>query len=164
MIPLRSTSILDLSLLAGLYGFVLYPRYKKLEKRQYWLHTLFFAYICLVLLVTVMPILTSLPHLFNHGEIVFHLEPFEDLRLGYLDAEKQIILNILLMVPVGYLLPKITRLKGWSVLLAGCMCIEWIQPYLNSMRSCDITDVITNTSGVILGYVLHLILMKIISK
>ena len=164
MIQLKLASILDISLLAGFYGFILYPKYRKLEKKQYWLKSIFYLYICFVLLVTLMPILTSLPHLLKQQEVIIHLKPFEDLRLGYLDAEKQVILNILLTIPFGYLLPQITKLKCWQVNLAGFLLsvmIEWIQPYLNNIRSCDITDVITNTIGVIVGVLIYRSLYKI---
>lgn len=164
MIQLNFASIIDLTLLAGFYLFYLYPRYSQLDKKEYWIRTIFYLYICFVLLVTLMPITTSLPHLLNHQDVIVHLKPFEDLKLGYLDADKQVILNILLTIPFGYLVPQISRLENWKIFVIGTLLsisIEWIQPYLNSTRSCDITDVITNASGVLIGLIIYKLFHKI---
>ena len=37
------------------------------------------------------------------------------------------------------------------------LSIEILQPFLNSFRASDITDIITNVSGGIIGYILYLI-------
>lgn len=163
MIPLSWASLWDVGLLAGFYAMFLYPRYQKKGTNQLILHSVFYVYLCLVMLVTLMPIFTSLPHLFAQNELVIHLNPFEDVILGHLDAEKQVILNVLLLVPFGFLLPQIKEIKGWQIITTTFLLsisIELVQPLLNSMRSCDITDVITNTFGGLVGYVLYCLFQR----
>ena len=44
------------------------------------------------------------------------------------------------------------------------LVIELLQPLINGVRSSDITDIITNTSGGIVGYVLYLLFKPIITR
>ena len=91
--------------------------------------------------------------------------PFRDLHHGYGDAERQIALNIIMTVPFGLLLPLSRRCAGKRcgffrcLLLTAAMSlgIELVQPLLNGARSSDITDLITNTLGGLLGYGLYLV-------
>jgi glycopeptide antibiotics resistance protein len=67
--------------------------------------------------------------------------------------------NILLFVPVGFFVPACWRaLDGpWRVILAGAgfsLLIETLQLALNDGRQASSTDVLMNTIGAALGYVL----------
>ncbi len=42
--------------------------------------------------------------------------------------------------------------------------IELLQPLINGFRSSDITDIITNTIGGIIGYIMYLIFRPITTK
>ncbi len=65
--------------------------------------------------------------------------------------------NVLVFVPLGYLLPKIwERLRGFfrttiTVMLLVIL-IELLQ-YVTGLGSCDIDDLILNLIGAILGYI-----------
>ena len=65
-----------------------------------------------------------------------------------------IILNILLFVPLGFMLPvRCRKLTGRQVILIGCIfsvAIELIQ-YVLEMGYCETDDVIHNTLGTVMG-------------
>ena len=64
------------------------------------------------------------------------------------------ILNVLLYVPMGYLMPVLfPKLKMWQVVLIGCVCsvaTETCQ-YLVEIGWCETDDVIYNTLGTVIG-------------
>ena len=65
-----------------------------------------------------------------------------------------IILNILLYVPLGYLLPRLfPKLKAWQVILIGLLCSAATEAtqYLFKMGWCETDDVIHNTLGTAIG-------------
>ncbi len=65
-----------------------------------------------------------------------------------------IILNILLYVPLGYLLPRLfPKLKAWQVILIGLLCSAATEAtqYLFKMDWCEMDDVIHNTLGAVIG-------------
>lgn len=84
----------------------------------------------------------------------FNWVPFinEDIRL--------ILLNVLLFVPMGILIPLIFKLgRGWiniSAVGAGSsILIELIQMFFAG-RTADIDDILANTAGCVMGYVIFL--------
>lgn len=91
------------------------------------------------------------------------LIPFADMLKGPIDT----ILNILLFVPLGLLLPflyKKYRNTG-SIALTGflfSLSIEILQMF--GRGATDINDLITNTAGAVLGYLLYKLLIKITKK
>ncbi len=96
--------------------------------------------------------------------------PFEDLiRAWPLDWARRIILdqmaaNVLLFVPFGLAL----TLRGWRVPLwrvtlvsvAFSICIELTQGLAGNGRSADITDVLMNTLGGVLGWLLGRLVLR----
>ena len=74
----------------------------------------------------------------------------------------EILLNVALFVPIGFLLGEIMHKGFLKVLLTGCLLsiiIELLQ--LSSGRGlCETNDVIHNTVGCILGYCLAMLLYK----
>ena len=118
---------------------------------------------------TLMPIITYLPFMFNHSYHPMNLEPFVDVINGRGDFFKQVILNVIMTIPFGFLLPLIKRkniklLKVIFYTFLLSLSIEILQPLINADRSSDITDLITNVIGGIVGYVIYLILKPIIVK
>lgn len=73
--------------------------------------------------------------------------------------------NILLFAPLGFLLPLVWKKqeKFWALLVSGIsisLAIEVIQLAL-PMRATDIDDVILNTCGALIGYVIYIIVRKL---
>ena len=159
--------IIDFIVLAILYKVVFLSKWKTQGKRRLIVNSLMYLYISLVLYVTLMPVIASLPDLFNHPYSPMNRMPFDDYIFGRGDALRQIILNIIMMMPFGFLLPLVKKQNlvsciFWTFLLS--LGIELIQPLINGSRSGDITDIITNTTGGLLGYLLHSLLRPFIRK
>ncbi|MPN51664.1 hypothetical protein SDC9_199313 [bioreactor metagenome] len=68
-----------------------------------------------------------------------------------------------MMIPFGFLLPLIKPQKLWTLVLwtfLFSLVVELIQPLMSGMRASDITDLVTNTTGGILGYCIYLFLKR----
>ena len=147
----------DLIVLLGLY-LLLLGRWKKQGRRRVLVYTVFSVYMLGVLWVTVLPVLSMLG--IHHAYAPMNLEPFRDLRLGYGNAERQLLLNVLMTVPFGILWPVVRRGKAGVFRTVGAafllsLCIELVQPLLPTARMSDITDLICNTAGGLIGYGLY---------
>ena len=100
------------------------------------------------------------------------MEPFEDAINGRGDFVRQIVLNIIMTVPFGFWYPMCRRAVGKKcgllrfalMTVALSLSIELLQPLINSARSADITDVITNTTGGLIGYVVYVLFKPIIIR
>ena len=149
-------------MLAAAYGIWLLPKWRPLGRRTLTVYTLMYGCLAGIALFTLMPVLAVLPFCFDHPYVPMHMAPFEDVILRHGDYVRQIVLNIALFVPFGVLLPLCRSCRGkrcsfWRCLLltlALSVGIEVVQPLLHVFRSSDITDVITNTTGGVLGYAL----------
>lgn len=109
-----------------------------------------------------MPVLTSLPYVFNHPYQPVNLVPFIDVLNGRGDFIREIVLNVLMTVPFGFLLPltkkenaRLSKVIFYTFLLS--LAIELLQPLIDGFRISDITDIITNVTGGIIGYAIYLI-------
>jgi len=122
-----------------------------------------YLYIGLVLYVTLMPIIVKLPLILNnildYPIQSINLLPFDDYINGRGDTVRQIILNLIMMMPFGFLMPIVKKSKLFICMAQTFLFslgIELFQPLV--FRSGDITDIITNTIGGIIGYLLYLVL------
>lgn len=148
---------IDFIALTLLYAFVFWGRWKKAGRDRLFVNTLLYVYLSFVLYFTLMPVITSIPFIFNHPYTPMNLEPFIDVLKGRGDFVRQIGLNILMTVPFGFLFPLTrnpTATFGGTVRACFLMslCIELLQPLINDSRSSDITDLITNVIGGAIGY------------
>ena len=151
-------SLLDFAVLIGIYFHLFFKKLKSAGKDKLLVNTLMYVYISFVIYFTLMPVLASLPFIFDHPYAPMHLLPFDDYLSGRGDAERQILLNVLMMVPFGFLLPILRRQTLWSCILwtfLFSLGIELLQPLINPIRSSDITDLITNTIGGTIGYAFY---------
>lgn len=131
----------------------------------FWISLLYF-YIWLVLFLTIIPKDFSLNPLWQSNKILNDLDdslkPFNDFILSRPGSLTDISLNILMMVPFGYLLSKVLRV-GWLkvvlVTLFFSVTIEGIQllttKFLIYHRFFDITDIINNTIGGFIGSLVY---------
>jgi len=150
-------------------GTLTFLRLKKKKGLVYLLvFTIFFIYLYKVLDYTLFQFQTLLllkyftPNLRLHGIEAgknLNLLPLVSLTLEDLRTS---FLNILLMVPFGFGLPFITNLRMKKVVGVGALLsisIELLQLVTGLMakmtfRVADINDVIFNTAGAVVGYVL----------
>ena len=125
-------------------------------------NTLMYLYLSLVLFVTLMPIITSIPFVLNHPYEPMNLIPFIDVSLARGDFIRQIALNVIMTMPFGFLFPLTNhRTAKFSKTVFFCFLmslgIELLQPLIDGVRSSDITDLITNVMGGMLGYGLYVV-------
>lgn len=160
--------LIDFIALVLLYVFVFFRKWKPKGKDVLLINTLMYVYLSFVLYFTLMPVITSLPFILNHPYKHMNMVPFVDVLTGRGDFIRQILLNVIMMVPFGFLFP-MTRnpAAGFCRTVFFCFLIslgiELLQPLINGFRSADITDLITNTIGGMVGYVLYIAFRPITS-
>ncbi|MCM1052955.1 MAG: VanZ family protein [Ruminococcus sp.] len=161
--------IVDFIILIIIYILIFYKKWKAKGKDVLFINTTMYIYLSFVLYFTLMPIFTSLPFMFNHPYTPMNLEPFVDVTLGRGDFLRQIGLNIIMTIPFGFLLPLIKKENKRLLKVIFCtfilsLSIELLQPLINGFRSSDITDLITNVLGGIIGYIIYLIFKPLTAK
>ena len=154
--------LIDFTVLAFLYVFVFFRRWKSKGKDVLLVNTLMYIYLSFVLYFTLMPIITSVPFVLNHHYKPMNLVPFIDASMGRGDFLRQIVLNIIMTIPFGFLFPLTqnrTAKFGRTVFFCFLMSlgIEILQPLISGSRSSDVTDLITNVIGGTLGYVFYVV-------
>ena len=161
--------LIDFVTLTFFYIFVFFKRWKIKGKDVLFVNTLMYIYLSFVLYFTLMPIIASIPFVFNHPYVPMNLVPFIDASAGRGDFLRQIVLNIIMTVPFGFLFP-LTRNGaaqfGTTVLFCFLMSlgIEILQPLIDGSRASDITDLITNVIGGVLGYILYAVSKPVTSS
>ena len=119
----------------------------------------FACYAAVVLSLTFLP----LPYwrfLFspNPSYYEFHSNLLAMLRGEYTTGrwgQTMLVANVLMFIPLGFLLPVLWRQKWWKTLLivlAATLCIELIQPFF--ARSFDVDDIFLNFTGGAIGLLL----------
>ncbi len=158
----------DFIVLILVYGLCFYKKWQARGRDVLLVNTLMYVYLSCVIYFTLMPIITSIPSLFNHSYVPMNLIPFVDVLNNRHDAVRQIWLNILMTVPFGFLLPLVQKKMNLAkVMLASLLLslsIELLQPLINSCRASDITDVLTNALGGMVGYILYIVFKPWVRK
>lgn len=136
------------------------------------INTLMYIYIVMVLFVTLMPF----PIPFGAANNLFietaNFIPFRDLTLNYDGAVREIVLNVIMMMPLGFLYPIIKK-KGILITIVLTFLFslfiessQLLSAWWGSLysRSFDVTDLITNTFGGLIGYLIYKVLKPLINK
>ena len=165
--------LINFVILVLTYFLFFYKKWYKVSKKVFIINTLMYIYITMVLGVTLMPF----PVPFLNGTNNLFLEttnliPFRDLRLNYYGSVRVIILNVIMMMPFGFLYPIIRKsgiLKTVAICFLFSLAIESTQLLSAfwgglSSRTFDVTDLITNTFGGLLGYLFFIILKPTILR
>lgn len=153
---------IDFIALALVYVFVFFRKWRRKGRDILLVRTLMYVYLSFVLYFTLMPVITSVPFILDHPYRFMNLVPFIDVSLGRGDFSRQIVLNVIMTVPFGFLFP-LTRngTAGFGTTVLFCFLmslgIELLQPLINAFRSSDITDLITNVIGGAIGYGVYVI-------
>ncbi|WP_461204955.1 VanZ family protein [Clostridium sp. DL1XJH146] len=157
--------LIDFVVLGLIYYILFFKGWKSKGKDKLFINTLMFVYVSFVMYYTLMPIIVSLPFIFNHPYVPMNMHLFVDYFYNIRGSERQILLNIIMMMPFGFLFPIVKKKKLWSCALYTFLFslgIEIIQPLLSGSRVSDITDLVTNTVGGILGYVVYMIFKPLV--
>lgn len=93
--------LIDFAVLGLLYALVFFRRWRAKGRADLMVNTLMYLYLSLVLYVTLMPVLTSLPFILNHPYKPMNLVPFIDVSLGRGDFLRQVVLNVVMTMPFG---------------------------------------------------------------
>lgn len=142
-------------------------RLKQVHVYREFLVNVFFLYGCTLFVATMRPFLFQLPTLGPRSELYFDLEPFEELRNMAVGSEMYQLLyslgNVAMLIPFGLLLPLIfpfarhffvTVFLGFSL----SFTIEMTQMLFTVTRKGTVDDLIFNTIGAMIGYVLFQII------
>ena len=152
----------DFIALVLLYVFVFFRKWKTKGRDMLLVNTLMYGYLSFVLYFTLMPVIAALPFILNHPYSPMNMVPFIDVLRGRGDFIRQVLLNVIMTAPFGFLFPLTRRpAAGFAKTILFCFLmslgIELLQPLLNGSRSADITDLITNTIGGAAGYGLYIV-------
>lgn len=159
--------VVDVIVLIFLYFLVFYKKWKKLSNYDLFIRTMMYVYISFVLYFTLMPFICSIPFMFNHPFEMMNMNLFDDLLNHRGDYIRQIVLNIVMLIPFGIIFPMIDKKNNfvktikWSFITS--LVVEMLQTLI-SVRSSDITDLITNVFGAVIGYLIYLIFKPFINK
>ena len=89
-----------------------------------------------------------------NSEHSIQLTPFYSYRLTeYKGVQMQILMNIFLFIPFGFLMPLCQKKSFWITVIIGCLLsisIEALQ-YFFALGFCETDDVINNTLGTVIG-------------
>ena len=105
----------------------------------------------------------------THADTQYNFIPFWEImrfwhsrtQLGFWAVFLNLGGNIIGFLPFGFIMPILhpNLKRGWLVILMGCLlscCVECLQ-FIFRVGSCDIDDVILNTTGTAVGYLLFTI-------
>ena len=156
----------DVAVLMFLYAFVFFRRWRSQGRDRLLVNTLMYAYLSLVLYFTMMPVVASIPFMLDHPYKPMNLAPFIDVSLGRGDFFRQVLLNVIMTMPFGFLFPLTRdRRARFGATVFSCFLlslgIELLQPFFD--RSSDVTDLITNVTGGVLGYGLYVLFKPVTS-
>lgn len=160
---------IDFIVLIILYFVRFYKKWKAKGRETFFLNTLMYVYLSFVLYFTLMPIITRILFLYLHHYPykTMNFVPFIDILMGRGDFLRQVVLNVIMMIPFGFLLPltnknetKLLKVIFFTFLVS--LSIELLQPF--NGRSSDITDIITNVIGGIIGYFVYFMFKPLIFK
>lgn len=161
--------LIDFLVLGILYVFIFFKKWKSKGNDKLFINTTMYIYLSFVLYFTLMPIITSIPFIFNHPYKSMNLIPFIDVLSGRGDFIRQVGLNVIMTIPFGFLVSfikkenvKLLKIVFYTFILS--LGIELLQPLINGVRSADITDLLTNVMGGIIGYVMYLIFKPLTTK
>lgn len=158
--------------LAIIYFLFFDKKWRKRGFTQWVLHTTMYVYIVMVIYVTLMPISVPLGGTNRLFMETANFIPFRDVMLHYGGAVREVFLNILMMMPFGFLLPIIKKkglLSTVSLTFLFSFLIETTQLFcvylgISNQRTFDVTDLITNTFGGVLGYFVYFLISRMVKK
>lgn len=131
---------------------------KKMLAKYYFGVYIFLVYVWAVFKVTGIGLLADIIRPGIKGG--FNWKPFDDLGIGF-------VLNIVMFLPLGFLVPwfwkKCANVK-YVTLLGFCFSLMIECSQIFNGRATDVDDLIANTFGAFLGYVLWMVVRKIVGK
>lgn len=115
---------------------------------------LFLIYLGILLWVILLKMGFSLSALHQMRRI--NLDPFRGMSLKEAARNSEVILNVLIFIPFGLYL-RMLKVNGFLTIIIGflfSLLMETTQ-YILAIGYTDVTDLITNTSGTIIGVITY---------
>ena len=120
---------------------------------------IYFLILCWAILFKFAVSIDEIPSMRALNLIPFHYDQLSGSRFH----STEVLENALVFIPAGFYFTEFLNKKPWPGILACAalsLCFETLQ-YVFAIGSSDITDVITNTIGGVLGTGLYLVLGKL---
>ena len=139
---------------------------KKDEKAGFLIWILFFIYLALLVWIILFKMafsLEGLPHIRNINLIPYGASVIVN---GSLD-KSELVNNIIIFLPLGLYLGMLSRRgKFWRniAVIVGISLVLEICQYILAVGSTDITDLINNTIGGVIGLLIFFVLSKLFGK
>lgn len=118
------------------------------------------AYALFALYLTAMAVLVGLPNIYHMGfSLTLNRIPFRGIKVDLIHC----VLNVLLFIPLGIFLPclwKKFRSFPASVLEGFCISLFIETMQIFTFRLTDVDDLINNTLGTALGFLIAKLLLK----
>lgn len=145
---------------------------KKHGKRPIIRHLAIYAWIGVVLSILYVTLFIGGLHFQPDAQYRFlNLIPFvwvkETYEMGAKKMLQQLVMNVVMVIPLGFFMPIVFQsLRKWwktgITIAIFIFCIETIQYFIG--RSADIDDLIMNSIGGLIGYVIALLCNKIFNQ
>lgn len=145
-----------------IYLIILLPYFIIHKRKEVWLYTCLYLYLCFMIYLTLLPLNINFFHLSIQSKQVNFI-PFIDLQKHVHNAWLEIILNIIFFIPFGFLLAQRKKSSLWGNFCIGILTslsLEILQVFLKYIRIGDITDIITNGTGTLIGIILYVFYKK----
>lgn len=160
----------DTAILIFIYFLFFFRRWK--GKENFVQKTLWYLHICGVLAVTLMPFAFPIFKVNNLYLQTVNLIPFVDVIENRQGAVREVFLNVLMLMPYGFLTTLMKDMTWKKITMKSflfSLAIEFVQllycrsGILNS-RTFDVTDLITNTVGGLIGWLICQLAKRVIRK
>lgn len=152
-----------------LYLIIYFKHYKNETPSTVLRYTLYWIYAFILVDLTQAPFpytTDAFTHIQDFHHFRYNVIPFDSMHL------LQFQLNILLFIPLGYIITSLrTHYRWYNVTFIGLavsLAIELVQLLTSlssiNVRSFDVDDLITNTLGALIGYLIYRIFQLVKSK
>ena len=134
----------------------------KLKKYLNLVNVLFIIYCILLIWIILFKLSFTTNEITNLVKVnPINLIPFRYYN-GARNHLKEIIQNVIIFIPLGIYLKMLNK-NNKQVILYGLIfsLVLEVSQFIFKLGACDITDIITNTSGTILGLLGYLLLVKL---
>nr|WP_106782990.1 VanZ family protein [Lysinibacillus timonensis] len=164
--------LVDFTLLVLIYFLLFYRKWRKKTDREFVINSMMYFYVVMVLFVTLMPFTMPFGGRNNLFMETINYIPFRDIISGYRGALREIILNIIMMMPFGFLYPLMKNKGIFSTVSLTFLfsfiieCSQLVSVWWGGVnqRTFDVTDLITNTLGGLIGYLNFMVLRLVVRK
>ena len=162
---IRLNSLILLAIPWIIYRVVVLAVKKQLSIKNELIKALFYFSVIFIYSLTLFPFpFYDYPHM-ERGNTFQHmnLTPFDSISSlltysNFMYSLRNLVGNILLFMPLGFSIPlRFNVNKFWKVVLLGFFtsCVVEVIQLFTSIRSFDVDDLILNTLGAIIGFVLY---------